>query len=449
MKRILAMLCVIACLCALCVPAMAAGNITVSVKAPADWAEVNLYVWDSNDQALAGWPGTAMTKGADGWWTLEIPAGYVNVIANSGNEKPQTVDLKMDGNSDAWITVTDDTGDGKHFNGVVYTDAACTKPFGGNSGNDNNNNGGNSGTGVDLSGLNSLALVGSGIPGVGEWDVAAAAGDMTKASNGVYTKVIAVTAGTTMMFKIAGNDAWDDAYNFGGAEDGVTVTLGKKVDLTNGGGSKDLSLSATKDCNLKFTVDLTGATPTLLVEETDEEASTTPGGSTSTPVDGPTVTVYAKVPASWSDVRVWCWNDSSLNPGNQGDWPGSFTMTKGDDGWYSVEIPQGYPNLLINANGGAAQTADITGAVGTTPVYIDALTDPAAPTVHNEKVEIVEPDPTEPPVATERPNVEPTEPAGTGTSGGSDNTVLLCIIGSVVIIAVAAVVFIILKKKKA
>lgn len=443
MKRILALLCVIACLCGLCVPAMAAGTITVSVKA--SWSQVNLYVWE-NDVPMESWPGTAMTKNGD-WWTLEIPAGsYTNVIANDGSN--QTADLKMDGSADCWIDADA---------GVVYTDAACTTPFGGSASSTPS-------TGINLSGLNSLALVGSGIPGVGEWDVGAAAGDMTKVSDGVYTKVIAVTAGTSMMFKIAGNDSWDDAYNFGGIEDGVVVGLGTKIDLANGGGSKDLSLTATKDCNLKFTVNLTGDVATLLVEETDEEASTTPGGSTTTPVDGPMVTVYAKVPSTWSDVRVWCWNASTQNPGNQGDWPGSFTMTKDEDGWYYVEIPQGYPNLLINGNGGSVQTADITGAVSDQTIYIDAVTDPTAPTVHNEKIDIVEPDPDDvtaptrplkPPTDIDTDENTSTNPSGTTSGTGSDSdakgedyTVLFCVIGSVVVIAIAAVIFIILKSKQ-
>jgi hypothetical protein len=255
-----------------------------------------------------------------------------------------------------------------------------------------------------------------------------------------------------MNFKIAGNAAWDAAYHFGGAEDGVSVTLGKKLNLTNGAGSKDLSLTVNKDCNLKFTVNLKGDVATLLVEETTDAADTNPDNGSSTPAPGgPTVTVYAKVPSDWSDVRVWAWDDNQNNASSI-DWPGDIVMTKGEDGWYSAEVPQGYPNLLINAKGGAAQTADITGALSDKPIYIDALTNPAQPTVHNEKIDIEEPDPNDVPVATERPNVEPTKPAGTGDAAkpaGSDNTVLLCIIGSVVIIAVAAVVFIVLKKKKA
>lgn len=450
MKRILAMLCVIACLCGLCVPAMAAGNITVSVKAPDDWAQVCLYVWE-NDTPMEGWPGTAMTKGADGLWTLEIPAGsYTNVIANNGSDAAKTADLKMDGSADCWI----DAGAG-----VVYTDAGFSKPFGGSA----TSTPSTPSTGVNLSGLNSLALVGAGIPGAVEnWDPGAAAGDMVEVSNGVYTKVVAVTAGTVAEFKIAGNDAWDDNYNFGCTEKGTPVTIGTTMEMINGAGSQDYALTVNKDCNLKFTVDLTGAVPTLLVEETDEEASTTPGGSTTTTPDGPTVTVYAKVPDAWSDVRVWVWNDSDQNPAGA-TWPGNLVMTKGEDGWYSVEIPQGYPNLLINGNNGSVQTNDIDGAVGTEPIYIDALTDPSNCTVHNEKIDIETP-PEVTPEAPVRPLVPPTNLDDNTTKPNqnnntdnktdnkdeavTDNTVLFTVIGSVVVLVIAAVVFIILKNKK-
>ena len=434
MKRILAILCVIACLCGLCVPAMAAGTITVSVKAPADWAEVCLYVWN-DDGEMTTWPGDAMVKSADGLWTLAIPAGlYTNVIANNGSDAAKTADLKMDGTADCWI----DAGAG-----VVYTDAGFSNPFGGNAGN-----GGNADGTVNLSGLNSLALVGTGIPGVSEWTPGDPAGDMTKNSNGIYTKVIAVTAGTTMQFKIAGNDAWDDAYNFGGSEAGINVALGTKVNLTNGGGSADLTLTAAKDGNLKFTVDLNEMT--VLVEETDEEASVTPpaqGGEET----GETYTVYAKVPEDWKSPAVWCWDANSQNPSSQGAWPGSFYMTKGDNGWWSIEIPAGYTNILINANGGGNQTPDITGLSGA-DVWVNAYTDSANPVfAYEEIVDIEEPAETVPPTAPTRVTVPPTEASGNQgekKDGGKDQTVLWAVVGSVVIIAIAAVIVIIFKGKK-
>lgn len=442
MKRILAILCVIACLCGLCVPALAADTITVSVKAPDGWAEVYLYVWE-NENAYETWPGTAMTKGSDGWWTLEIPAGYTNVIANNGNEMPQTVDLKMNGTSDASITVTTDTGDGKHFNADVAQDGSSTPST--------PNTPDTPSAGIDLSGLNSLALVGSSIPGVGAWAPEDPAGDMTKASNGVYTKVIAVTAGTSMQLKIAGNDAWDDNYNFGPAEDGTPIVLGTKMEMINGAGAQNFALTAEKDCNLKFTVDLTGDVPTVLVEETTEEADTVPSDpGTTTPDSGETITVYAKVPESWTDVRLWAWDDAKHNASAE-DWPGNIYMTLGDNGWYSVELPLGYTNILINANGGGSQTADLVIEAGK-DVWVDALTDSANAVVYYEEVEITVPVVTDPPAtqpSSGQSSTNTTEPGDKDEKKTpTDNTVLFSVIGSVIVIAIAAVVYIILMKKQ-
>ena len=115
-------------------------------------------------------------------------------------------------------------------------------------------------------GLNSLAIVGSGIPGVKEWDPADPAGDMNEVEPGVFVKELSVTAGTTMKIKFAGNDAWDDAFNFGSA----TLAAGTTADLTCGSGSQDMTLSISKDGTLKFTVNVNpmadGGAATVLVE---------------------------------------------------------------------------------------------------------------------------------------------------------------------------------------
>lgn len=265
MKRILAMLCVIACLCCLAMPVFAANDtVTIHVYVPGDWSDVRIWAWDDNDQNPAdagGWPGNyAMTQGDDGWYTVDIPAGYPNMLVNGDNGSKQTGDIDgVDVSQDVWIVVNSDGS----------TQLSATKP--------------------DVSAppvsepaeLSSLALVGDGIPGVGSWIVEDAAGDMTKVSDTVYTKEIAVTAGTTMQFKVAGNDSWDSGYNFGGAEDPTPVTLGTALDMTSGADSKNLTLTAEKDCTLKFTVTLTDGAASLLVEE----VGGTSGGATVQPTE--------------------------------------------------------------------------------------------------------------------------------------------------------------------
>ena len=126
-------------------------------------------------------------------------------------------------------------------------------------------------------GLNSLAIVGTGIPGVGEWNPADPAGDMTEVEEGIFVITLDVPANTSMKFKVAGNDAWVDTFNFGSA----TIVLGKVADLTNGGGSADMPLTIANACTLKITVDVnglaSGGAATILVEDiTDSNEPTEP-----------------------------------------------------------------------------------------------------------------------------------------------------------------------------
>ena len=127
-------------------------------------------------------------------------------------------------------------------------------------------------------------------------------------------------------------------------------------------------------------------------------------------------------------------------------------MTKGDDGWWTIEIPVGYTNLLINANGGSNQTPDINGLSGQ-DVWINALTDSQNPVFKYEPFaegEIEEPATTEPADVTIRPTegLKNDAAAQNESKGGKDLTVLLAVVGSVVIIAVAAVIIIVAKSKK-
>ena len=53
---------------------------------------------------------------------------------------------------------------------------------------------------------------------------------------------------------------------------------------------------------------------------------------------------------------MWAWDDSQKNAFDA--WPG-LAMTKGEDGWWVAEVPAWVQNVIINANSGSAQTADL------------------------------------------------------------------------------------------
>ena len=219
-------------------------------------------------------------------------------------------------------------------------------------------------------GLNSLAVVGSGIPGVAEWNPADAAGDMTEVSEGIFEKTLDCTAGTSMKLKIAGNDAWDDNWNFGSA----TIVLGQKADLTNGSGSTDMDLTIAKACKIKITVDLNGlangGAATILVDEVTSGGNNGGNTTTTTTTAAPTTTqptttantttgnrtLTIKAPASWTKVYIYTWEPADL-----GDFPGSEVQKSGDA--HKASIKKSLVNLVVSgdkADGTRQQTDNIT-----------------------------------------------------------------------------------------
>jgi len=205
-------------------------------------------------------------------------------------------------------------------------------------------------------GLNSLAVVGEGIPGVAAWTPADANGDMTEVSEGIFEKVLDCPAGTSMKLKIAGNDAWDDNWNFGSA----TLVLGQKADLTNGAGSTDMPLTIADACKIKITVDVNGlangAAATILVDvvtnggggggnqttttTNNNQTTTTQPTTTAKPDTTGNRTLTIEAPASWSKVFVYTWNPEEFST-----YPGAEVQKSGNV--YKASIKKSLVNLVI------------------------------------------------------------------------------------------------------
>ena len=204
--------------------------------------------------------------------------------------------------------------------------------------------------------VQSLAVVGSGIPGVKEWDPADPAGDMTKVSNGVYEKVLSLPAGTTMSFKIAGNDTWDDSCNFGS---GAALELGAVSELPINTYGGDMTFTADSAMNIKITVDISGDTATIKVEKTDEAPADKPADKPAdAPSDAPAaegnVKVHAYVPAGCYP-SFWAWQNSTQKNAFTA-WPGEAMTQDGD--WWTIEVPNWCDGMIVN-NGSDNQTQDL------------------------------------------------------------------------------------------
>ena len=86
-----------------------AEDITVHVKAPADWSEPHLWAWSAPDgtNAFSSWPGEALQEGEDGWLTLSVPGWVNSIIVNGSDASVQTSDLSVETGKDLWIVVSD------------------------------------------------------------------------------------------------------------------------------------------------------------------------------------------------------------------------------------------------------------------------------------------------------------------------------------------------------
>ncbi|HCA05538.1 MAG TPA: hypothetical protein DEO32_06555 [Ruminococcaceae bacterium] len=79
--------------------AFAAAGDTVYVKLNNGWSSVHCYMWNSDSDKNAEWPGPLMTKVADGVYSYTLPKAYSNIIFNngSGGSGNQTDDMTYPG----------------------------------------------------------------------------------------------------------------------------------------------------------------------------------------------------------------------------------------------------------------------------------------------------------------------------------------------------------------
>ena len=83
------------------------GTVTIRFKAPASWTAASIWAWDASNTSenFTGgtWPGTAMTLGTDGYYSItltNVTASTIGAVINNGvaSGGEQTVDLTTTGN---------------------------------------------------------------------------------------------------------------------------------------------------------------------------------------------------------------------------------------------------------------------------------------------------------------------------------------------------------------
>lgn len=72
------------------------GKLTVYCKNDANWSSVNVYMWNSDSDKNAAWPGVAMKSIGDKIYQYDLPKNFANIIFNTSGTK--TDDMTFPGN---------------------------------------------------------------------------------------------------------------------------------------------------------------------------------------------------------------------------------------------------------------------------------------------------------------------------------------------------------------
>ncbi|MBQ7898380.1 MAG: starch-binding protein [Bacteroidales bacterium] len=360
--------------------------VPVVVKVPEGWDAPNLWAWaDDGRNAFAAWPGDPMEELAEGWYYIWVPSFVQNVIvnANQGTDAAiQTDGIVVEAGKEVWITVAEDkTAE------VSYE-----------------------------------AQLRGEIP--------------------AYVEKFVVHAYVPLSWKTVNMWAWSapDGTNAFEAWPGEALVEGEDGWFTGKAPTWVNSLIINGNEGTVQTEDITieGKELWITVYEdlTYELSYEDPNKAV------PNITVHAQVPADWSAPSCWAW---SAPDGTNAftSWPGEALTQDGD--WYTIEVPGWINSVIINANEGSVQTADLSVEAGK-DVWV-VVTDPENATVsYGEPATQATPSETEEPAPeTEAPTTE--APAETpAEEGGSNTGAIIGVVAAVAVIGGGAAL--VMKKKK-
>ena len=176
------------------------------------WGGVNLYTWTDAGTHSGSWPGTNISKGEDGFYTMTVsyqgPAGEgLNFIFNNG---AQTVDLLLpasafvDNKAEKWVILTTADSEGKYYADILDSgDSIAVSPL-------------VDGTSVTFQYKNDSA---ASVEVYGSWNEWASGTTMTKNANGIWTATLSDLEPNSYGYKfVVGEDWIADPMNPAGAD---------------------------------------------------------------------------------------------------------------------------------------------------------------------------------------------------------------------------------------
>ena len=267
-----------------------------------------------------------MEKNADGTYSLtfsDVPSGNHEFKVTQGDWNMQAWpndNYKFGVVATCNVTITFNPADGS----VIVTGVNVTGPIEGGA-QGGNEGGNNSGSSAPSDGT--YIIAGTGALCGTEWDTTNTMNTMIKNADGTFSFTYPDVAKGNYEFKVT-DGTWDNAWPGENYKFGVSDTCDVTITFNPA------------DCSVSVTGDKVG------------EPSPDNAGSDATG----TIKVYAYVPDSWENPGIWAWDDNQKNAFEA--WPG-LAMTKGENGWWYAEVPAWVQNVIINANNGAAQTADL------------------------------------------------------------------------------------------
>lgn len=217
MKKMFAIvLALMLCVSALSVVAFAAEGTEVTIVPHESWEAVYVYTWGGLD--MGGWPGTEVTANADGKYVVTLNGTIEGMVIGSGNEKPQSVDIKdLDLTKPAaLITIGEAGADGKHAYTISYDGGATEEQP--------------STPEIPADATYYVAGVAALCNGK-EWDCAAAENVMTKGDDGIWTITYTGVAAGKYALKVT-DGTWDNSWGGNGEFGNFEFELTEAADIT-------------------------------------------------------------------------------------------------------------------------------------------------------------------------------------------------------------------------